>query len=55
VVEALMSRGFMLLIGLLQLGAALSALFERKWLWALVMVCYGISGIALCILADNEP
>jgi hypothetical protein len=46
-----MYRGLMFLIGILYLGAFLGALLKTEWLWATVFVCFGISNIALCLIA----
>ena len=49
-----MSRFFMVVIALLYLGASLSFLTERKWLWALVATCWGIGNLALAYLAVSD-
>lgn len=49
-----MSRFFMLVIALLYLGASLSFLIERKWLWALVATSWAIGNLALAYLAIND-
>ena len=49
-----MGRFFMVVIALLYLGASFSFLTERKWLWALVTVCWGIGNLALACLAASD-
>ena len=49
-----MGRWLMLFIGVIYLLAGLSFLTERKWLWALVAVCWGVGNLALAYLASHE-
>jgi hypothetical protein len=45
-----MSRLFMVAIGLLYLCAFVAGLFERKWAWAGVCLCWGVGGLLLAYL-----
>jgi hypothetical protein len=49
-----MGRWLMLFVGIVYLIAALSFLTERKLLWALVAVCWGIGNLALAYLASTN-
>jgi hypothetical protein len=49
-----MGRLLMFVIGLIYLAAALSFIFERKFLWGLVAVCWGVGNLALAYLASHE-
>jgi hypothetical protein len=44
----------MLTIGLLYLGASVSFLFERKFLWAVIALSWGIGNLALAYLATDS-
>ena len=42
-----MTRGLMLLVGVIYLWAAITAIIERKWWWVVVLVCWAIAQYAL--------
>lgn len=44
----------MVTIALLYLGASVSFVFERKFLWALIALSWGIGNLALAYLASHE-
>jgi fatty acid desaturase len=42
-----MSRVLMLFVALLYLGAFIASVFERKWAWAVLTLCWGVGGLVL--------
>lgn len=46
-----MGRALMFIIGLIYLSASVAFMFERRWLWGLVALCWGIGNIALAFIA----
>lgn len=46
-----MARWLMIAVGFVYLAAAVSALFERKWLLFVGLLCWGVGGIAWAYVA----
>jgi hypothetical protein len=48
-----MARWLMIFIGLVYLAAALSYLFEKKWPWAVLALCWGVGNLVLAYLSEK--
>lgn len=49
-----MYRALMFIVGLIYLGASISAVFDKKWMWSVVFLCWGIGNLALFAIALSE-
>jgi hypothetical protein len=49
----MLGRVLMFLVGLIYLGAAISWLFDKKWAWATLAICWGIGNLVLAWLAKE--
>lgn len=49
-----MARWLMVFIGLIYLCASVSFVTEKRFMWALVALCWGIGNLALAYLASHD-